>query len=458
MPEGGANRRGEQLELLNRFQHRTFSSKGFLDQVWALSESSAGSEEERAQIKALKRTVALQSALSEELSAQVSKVSVASWSAWKTAKAEKNFALALPHLSELIRLQKEIVSGYRAHPYLKPLYTGKTDYEVLFDTYEPGFSAAQLQELLGKLARAIAERLPELEKKYGKGDARISLPVPEQVEICRKVAEELGLSRNLSRLDVSAHPFSTNVYSDLRITTRYQESDALDALMSTIHETGHSLYEAGIPERLLMTPCGQAVSLGVHESQSRFWENFIGRSDGFIRYLAKAFSFDEAKTRTGLRSVKRSFVRVDADEVSYHLHVYLRMELEEALVSGKLAPKDLPAAWNARFKELFGLEVPDDSLGCLQDIHWYHGSFGYFPTYSLGTIFAAELFQDMQAEVPDWEGKAAQGEFAGTLQFLRKRVHERAALSDSPGVMRGAIGRELGVGAFLKYCNERYPT
>ena len=459
MPSGGAERRGEQMEYLSRLKHRTLTQPKFLEKVELLKENDFASTVEKAQVRALKREVAFTAALPEDLVGRLSSATVASWGVWKQARAEKNFSPTVPHLQRLLDLQAEMVAAYREHPYLASQYRDKTNYEVLFDTYEPGFSAKKMQNLLSELASAVSARLPALEAKYGAGGAAgMALGIPEQEKMCRKVAADIGLSPEISRLDISAHPFSTNLYSDFRITTRFLENDALNGLMSTIHEVGHALYESGLPNDLLLTPAGTSASLGVHESQSRFWENFIGRSDGFVEYLVKGFSLPSDAVMSGLREVKRSYVRVDADEVSYHLHIALRAELEEALVSGKLAVKDLPDAWNARFEELFGMKVPDNALGCLQDIHWYHGSFGYFPTYSLGTLFAAELFVDLRKELPDWEKRVSRGEFAEILGFLRKRVHSQAALKDSPGVMREAIGRDVGVAALLEYFETRYPS
>jgi carboxypeptidase Taq len=283
------------------------------------------------------------------------------------------------------------------------------------------------------------------------------MSVDDQRKLVAEISKALGFDFERGRLDTSVHPFCGGSPDDVRMTTRYSEDDFTESLYGVIHETGHAIYEQNLPPETRYTPCGVAASFGVHESQSRFMENQIGRPRASMRFLSKKTGLDPDLLYEQLNRVERSYIRTEADELTYNLHILLRTELEEALIEREIQVKDLPERWRERFKNYFGLEIPNDSLGVLQDVHWYGGTFGYFPSYSLGNLLAAELFSDFRKAEPDWESHVEKGDFATITRFLRERVHSRAAFENSPETMRTALkGRELGAQAFLSYLKEKF--
>lgn len=462
MPEGAIGGRAEVLEVMAKVSHRHFTDPNFVESVLQ-AESGALSPEAARQLERLQLEVSRATAFDADFVGKLAKLQTETHQHWVNARKEKKFSLVEPYLGQLVALSQEVADRLKAHKLLQKRFAGRTRYEVLLDEYEPGFSASELRALLGKLESGTREILPQiLEHQRGKTattPACFRMAPEQQLAADRRISERLGLDFKRARLDLSVHPFCTNLNDDHRITTRCQPNDLSESLYGVIHETGHALYEQGLPARLHNTPCGKAASMGVHESQSRFWENVIGRSEPFSKWLAQELGAPgEAKAvHQWLNRVQPSFIRTEADEVTYNLHIALRFRLEEELIEGKLAVKDLPAKWNSDFERSLGLAVTDDSVGCMQDIHWHFGAFGYFPTYSLGNLLAAELFQDLKKELPDWEAKVSTGEFAPILAFLRSRVHEQASLSESPGTMAKALGgRKIGADAFLAYAREKY--
>jgi carboxypeptidase Taq len=325
---------------------------------------------------------------------------------WKRAKKEQNFSIVENNLTDIFNLTREEAQRFSSHEHLKKHFEGKSSYEILLDSYEPGFRASALKEILGELVSGTKKRLEQIiEEQHLVSNFHGNLPMEKakQQELSRKVLSDLGFPFQQGRLDESTHPFCSGNPQDLRLTIRYVESDFLNGLYSTIHECGHGLYEASLPQEYLGHPCGTAASYGIHESQSRFYENFIARSLAFCEYLSRYTEYSSELIYHNLNQVEKSFIRVDADECTYNLHIALRMKIEEDLIEDKLKISELPEAWNSLFENYFGLKVPSVDKGCLQDIHWYQGSIGYFPCYSLGNLIAAELFEDFQSEFPQWE-------------------------------------------------------
>jgi carboxypeptidase Taq len=342
---------------------------------------------------------------------------------------------------------------------------GGEPYDALLEDYEPGMTAAGIAALFGPLREVLTPLIAEIAGSPVRPDSgfhQVAVPVPVQIEFNRRIAGELGFDLEAGRLDVSVHPFTEGIGpGDTRITSRYREDRVADALSSTLHETGHALYEQGLPkERLPGQPLAQAASLGIHESQSRLWENQVGRSLPFWRWALpiagemmgeEIAGFSAEEVYRAVNIVSPNLIRVDSDEATYNLHIMLRFDLELAMFRGDLAPGDLPGAWNERMGQDLGLEVPEDRVGCLQDIHWAMGAFGYFPTYTLGNLFAAQMWEAARDALPDLEREIEQGRFEQLLQWLRTQVHTHGRRYPAVELGRRITGSEPGHGPLLRY-------
>ena len=375
---------------------------------------------------------------------------------WSEAKKTNDFSIFAPSLQLLVDLHKEAAEcwGYEDVPY-----------DALLEEYEPGLRTKALDRLFQELTDGVQKILQEVPQNPNLKDIRADYPIAAQAQLCQEIATAFGFDFQAGRIDVSAHPFCTTLGpEDVRLTTRYDERDFTDSLSSVLHETGHGLYEQGLPKKNFGTPCANSVSLGVHESQSRLWENHVGRSLDFWRcwhpravlYLPELAQFTPEELTQHMRRVRPSLIRVEADEVTYDLHVALRFEVERDLFSGELKVEDVPERWNARFKELFGIEVPDNAHGCLQDVHWAHASFGYFPTYSLGNLRAAQLMDAAAKQIPYLHEQLATGSYAPLLQWLRSNIHVHGQQFTPEELMKKATGETTDARFYLKYLRERY--
>ncbi len=362
--------------------------------------------------------------------------------AWQQSRPENDWPAFRPHLEELVRLKREEAEavGYASEPY-----------DALLDAFEPGETAAALEPVFEALRGPIAGLLDRIidSGRLPEPILRRPYPLDRQREFCRHVGAGLGYDFQAGRLDVSAHPFSTTIGpGDSRITSRFNEGDFGDGFFSTMHETGHALYEQGLPVAHWGTPRGEAVSLGVHESQSRLWENFVARSKGFWRhFLPQAKERFDCLSDVGLSAfhfaaneVRPGLIRVDADEVTYNLHVLLRFELELALVRGDLAVADLPGAFDEKMRDYLGLTPPDFKDGVMQDVHWSAGILGYFPTYTLGNVYAAQLWKAAGQALGDLEAMFSQGDFRPLLDWLREQVHSKGSLHRPRDLMERVTG------------------
>lgn len=459
MPSGAAEARGEMMSLLSQFAHRQSTDAKYVEGVMQLDPAKLTGVERR-QAELLRIFVLKQHAFDEKFVARLTELTVRTHETWKKARKEKNFSLVAPLLAEMVAMQREKADRLQAFPALKAYFAGRSKYEILMDEFEPGFSAQRLRGLLGELRTATMELLPKVLAKVGSWPATpagaFRLDNAKQLELGREVSREMGLDYGRARLDTSVHPFCTGFNGEVRITTRHDPEDFTECLLGVIHETGHALYEQNLPAALANTPAGRYVSLGVHESQSRFMENMIARSKPFAKYLSKKCGVPAETIFRHLNRVERSYIRTESDELTYNLHIILRMGLEEDMIEGKLEAKHLPERWNADFRSLLGLEVTDDSVGCMQDTHWFGGAFGYFPTYSLGNLLSAELAADFRQEVSDWEAQVEQGNFRPVVEFLRRKIHDHGAKLDSTTLMRQTLGRELGVKAFADYVKSKW--
>jgi carboxypeptidase Taq len=392
----------------------------------------------------------------------LSRAASASEAKWRTARATSSFSQVQAELTEVVRLTREEAAA-------KAEALGTSPYEALLDQYEPGGS---LDTINGLFAVLEAELPPILEAVLDRQSAMPTpqapagpFPIEAQRALSRQVMEILGFDFAHGRLDETLHPFCGGVPDDVRVTTRFSEDGFVSGIMGVIHETGHALYERGLPVAWRNQPAGDARGMVLHESQSLLMEMQASRTPEFLSFLSglarSAFGGDGAawepeSLQRLYAHVERGFIRVEADEITYPLHVILRFRLEQALLSGDLNVADLPGAWNELHTKLLGVTPPDDARGCLQDIHWYDGAIGYFPTYTMGAMAAAQLFQSALRADPGILSAIGRGDFTGLLAWLRPNVHERASLASTDQILTAATGSPLGTDAFLSHLKRRY--
>jgi carboxypeptidase Taq len=460
MPSGGNGVRADQVATLGQIAHELLTSEetgALLEQAGA--EAAKSGPWQVANLREMRRAYVHATALDAELVAAQARASARAEMIWREARARADFAMLRPALEEVLRLAREEAAA-------KAQALGLAPYDALLDGYEPGLTGAAIDLLLDPLA----ERLPELlEQVLTRQRAPLPTPGPfpaaAQKALGLRLMGALGFDFERGRLDESAHPFCGGVPDDVRMTARYDESDAASGLMAILHETGHALYNAGLPKAWRGQPVGRPLGMVAHESQSLLIEMQVCRSRPFLGYLAPllretfgvegaAFSADNLY-RQAIR-VARGFIRVDADEVSYPLHVVLRYRLEKALLADDLRVADLPGAWNEGMRALLGITPCDDRQGCLQDIHWPGGAIGYFPCYTLGALMAAQLFQTLEARAPDAVAGIARGEFAPLLAWLRANIHEHGSLYDPQTLLSRLTGRPLELQPFLDHLHRRY--
>ncbi len=456
MPEGGTEARGEQLAALAGLAHASLCAT----EVAEALEAASGLEGWDARNLALMREAHLRAAaLPRDLVEAQVRAGRACETLWRGARRENDFSAVRAALEEVVRLTREgaVILGQAL---------GLSPYDALMSQYQRGIGAAEAEAIFTRYEAFLREALPRAEALQAR---RPPAPLPPgpypqaaQAALARDLAEAAGLDFRAARLDVSAHPFCGGTPTDIRITTRYDEADACVALMSVLHETGHALYEQNLPRAWARQPVGAAAGMAVHESQSLIIEMQAVRSDAYLSYLARraAAAFAKPVTPEGLRHrlrrVERSFIRVEADELTYPAHVLLRFRLERALLSGDLAVADLPAAWNEGFVRLLGLTPPDDARGCLQDIHWYDGAIGYFPSYTLGAMAAAQLMAAARAALPELDAALARGDLAPLTGWLAAHVHRRGASAGFNEILQEATGAPLDPSWFEAHLTARY--
>jgi carboxypeptidase Taq len=463
MPEGASEDRADQLATLDVIAHGMMAAPEMPELLTRAEEGIQTLDRWRAaNLREMRRTWIHESALPADLVEAKTRAISACEMVWREAKKARDFKRLVPTLSEVLNLMRRVGEA-------KAAALGTSLYDALLDEFEPGGRSARIDVLFGEL-RAF---LPDLLGRVMEHQARIGTPLeldgPFPVEQQRKLGEELmrriGFDFTHGRLDVSAHPFTGGTADDVRITTRYDEADFARALMGVLHETGHGLYEAGLPREWRRQPVGDARGMALHESQSLLMEMQACRSDAFLSFAAPlmraAFGKDgPAWTADNIHRlytrVAPGFIRVDADEVTYPLHIMLRYRLERAMLSGDLAVEDLPDAWNDGMRELLGILPPGDALGCLQDIHWPDGGWGYFPTYTLGALAAAQLFAAARRANPGLMTSIGVGDFAPLLSWLRTNVHGKGSVESTDEVLVEATGDRLGTAAFKAHLETRY--
>jgi carboxypeptidase Taq len=457
MPPRGAPARAEMAATLERIAHERLTDPEvgrLLDSLdgW-LDRADPDSEEVRL-VRVTRRDFEKAVRVPADLAAELSHAASLGQQAWLEARAASDFRLFRDALARAVELRHRYVACFDdyEHPY-----------DVLLDDFEPELTTAALRPLLSGLRDALVPLVEAYADPDGpRYDGVFAGPweLDAQHAAVLEVLEAVGFERDGWRLDAAPHPFATSLDPhDVRLTTRYDRHNLATALYSALHEFGHGLYEAQIPRRLVRSPLGRVVSLGIHESQSRLWENVVGRGRPFCGWLAPRLAnalpgldgLDGDRLFRAVNQVRRSLVRVEADETTYNLHIIVRFELELALIEGGLAIDDVPAAWNQSVQRLLGLEVPDDAHGVLQDIHWGNGLIGYFPTYTLGNLVAAQLWERLRADVPGIEDAIAEGNFRLLREWLRAAVHEPGRAYPPRELLQRATGQDLSIEPFMAY-------
>ena len=436
MPPRGAPARAEALATLERISHEMFVSAEtgrLLDA--AAGELNGASEEsdDASLVRVARRHWEKARRVPSDLAADLARAGSLGQEVWVEARKKSDFSMFAPYLTRNLELARRYADCFDEFD---------SRYDVLLDDYEPGMKSAEVARLFEELRAQLVPLIATVSE--------------------RPVVELMGFDPHSWRIDDAVHPFATSFgSSDVRITTRWDETYFGSSLYGAMHECGHGLYEAGIAESLQRTPLGHADSLGLHESQSRLWENMVGRGRAFSGVLAPMVSaaFDVSAAPEPLyravNKIRPSFIRVEADEATYGLHIVLRFELEQALIEQRLSVDELPEAWNARFYEAFGLEVPDDRRGVLQDVHWSAGLIGYFPTYALGNLIAGQLWEKAHVDVPDLEEGIAAGELSPLREWLRENVHRHGAKFPAAELVPRVVGGPVAVGPFAGYLKSK---
>lgn len=463
MPERGNVPRAATISHLAGELHEKFLSPKFkssLNKVKSQMDAGKLTPEESAIVREVWREFEREEKLPVEFVKELTRVTSEARQVWAEARKKSDFKIFLPDLKKIVELKRKEANlvGFQNSPY-----------DALLDTYEPYTSTEEitvvLEELKGFLA-ALLKKIQNSKVNINPNILKGDFDIEKQKTICKLVAEKMGFDFSRGRLDTSTHPFTISPHPyDVRITTRFKNDDLFYSLISTIHETGHALYEQGLLAENFGTPLSESVSLGIHESQSRIWENIVGKGRPFWIYfypiLQKEFpsifskiTFDDFYQ--ALNYVKPSFIRTEADEVTYNLHIILRFEIEKALIEGTIEAEDLPKIWNERVKELLGLDVPNDALGVLQDVHWSGGSIGYFPTYTLGNLYSAQFYKTAKRDILNLEDEIAKGELGHLRKWLRDKIHIHGKFYSADKLVLNVTGEKLTSRYFTEYLTKKY--
>src|SRR5450755_285975 len=461
MPSRGGSARAESLATLERVSHDMFVA----DQTGRLVENAAGEldggpadSDEACLVRLVRRQWEKARRVPTELASELARAASVGQEAWIAARASSDFAAFAPYLEHNFQLARRYVECFdRVDGF-------DCAYDVLLDDFEPQIRTATVAALFAELKSDLVPLIAAVSEHGDSVDGAClygRFEVESQRELIAEVIQRMGFEREGWRLDDTVHPFATRIGAgDVRITNRWDEAYIGTALYGAMHECGHGLYEAGISAALDRTPLGQTESLGLHESQSRMWENMVGRGRPFCGVLAPRIAelfggrlapLDADTLYRAVNRVDPSYIRVESDEATYGLHVVLRFELEQELIEGSLAVGDLPQAWNARFKEYFGIEVPDDAHGVLQDVHWSAGLIGYFPTYALGNLIAGQLWERVRLDLPDLDDRIAAGELATLREWLREHVHRHGSKFTTSELLERVVGGPITVAPFTTY-------
>jgi carboxypeptidase Taq len=462
MPPEGAEARAQQLATLSRLAHEFFTSDEIGELLDALEPQVRDlpyDSFEASLIRVTKRDYEKARKIPSQLVEELTRAASLGREAWKEAREKSQFGIFQPHLEKIVDLtiQKAEALGYEEHIY-----------DALLDLYEPEMCASHVKRIFDDLKEKLVPIVKSIAEREPPDDSFLKREFDEQKQwdFGLAVIRDFGFDFERGRQDRSAHPFTTSFsVNDVRITTRLQKDYLPTGLFGTLHECGHALYDQGIDPQLERTPLASGASLGVHESQSRLWENLVGRSRPFWEHyypkLQETFpsqlgDVDLERFYRAINRVEPSLIRVEADEVTYNLHIMLRFELELQLVERKLDVQDLPEIWNTKMDEYLGVTPPNDALGVLQDIHWSQGYIGYFPTYTLGNLLSAQLFKSVQRDVPNLLDQLKSGQFSDLLAWMREKIHQHGRKFPPLELIQRATGRELEAESYLEYIREKY--
>ena len=465
MPTGGAGSRAAQLTALSRVIHQKATGADMARLLERAEQTSSGLEtdsDDAAYLRMARRDFDLVSRMPESLVAEMSRVTTLAHGAWAEARSQSSYALFAPWLSQILGLSRQVADC---------LGHDGDRYDALLDQYEPGMKTAEVRSMFGRIKPALVSLVRKIaEKGPNAVDAsllHLDFDEEKQRQFGEGVVRAIGFDWNRGRQDRAVHPFCTSFgRDDVRITTRFDKNFLPMALFGSIHETGHALYEQGVAERYSGNILCDGTSLGFHESQSRLWENLVGRSRPFWQHFYPSLQALFRESLTGvdgeafyraINQVKPTLIRVEADEVTYNLHILLRFEIEQDLLSEKLTVTDAPAAWNAKMQEYFGLTPPDDGQGILQDVHWSGGMIGYFPTYSIGNLLSVQLFEKANADLSGQiAAQIAAGEFTPLLEWLRTHVHQWGRKYPPDALVRRIVGGPLDSAPYLAYLEDKF--
>ena len=469
MPEGAGAARSEQVAYITTLMHSKLVGEPIKNALEELIDLDTGelrimtlSDRETRQLKEIWRDYRQESLLPTDFVTDLAKHASVSQQAWVRARKDNDFAFFEPFLTKMVQLQKEKA---------KYLAVGATPYDSLLDQFEPDMTSEKVaglfKEIRARLVPLIAN-IREVKHRVNGSVLTREYDVDTQWDFGMAMLQAIGFDSNIGRQDRSAHPFTTSTHpTDVRTTTRLRENDLKSALLSTLHEGGHALYEQGLPVEEYGNPLGQSISLGIHESQSRMWENLVGLSPSFWRF---AYPKLQAKFPDQLRNTDRdmffaamnrvrpSLIRVEADEATYNLHIMLRFEIEKMLINENFPVAELPQLWNEKMEEYLGVRPTTDSEGVLQDVHWSFGAFGYFPTYTLGNLYSVQFYNQARRELPGLDDSCARGDFSGLLGWLRKNIHAVGRGRKAEELVLELTGQELSAQPFMDYLEAKYKS
>ena len=461
MPSGGADSRSQQIATLSGIAHELFTKASFGESLRELVEDQSLSAVEKRNVELTLKDYNKSTKFTESFIVEKSKVISSTYHAWIDARKANDwtdYAIALEKLVNITKQESEIY-GYKDHPY-----------DPHLDIYEPTMTVAKLEVIFADVKNKLSPLIKKIRSAEQVEDKFLfqDFDKDKQYQYGLDILKEMGYDFNRGRQDVSAHPFTTSFSAnDVRVTTRLQEDNFPMMLWSCIHEGGHALYEQGIPDTEYGLPSGSAISLGIHESQSRLWENNVGRSkeywtplyselqETFPKQLSNYSVDDYFKA---MNRIEPNYIRTQADELHYHFHVMIRYEIERDLLGGKISVGDLRDAWNDRYEEYLGLRPKDDNEGILQDIHWSHGSFGYFPTYSLGSFYAAQFFDQACKDIPLLKSEILSGNTKNLLHWLRENIHQHGHSFEAEELCEKITGSGLRLDSFINYVEEKFKT
>ncbi len=462
MPSGGAEDRGDAISTLSNLIHQKITSPEMgqlLENLRSLQAGLDPDSDDARLIKISRRDYEKRVKVSSEWVVEFAKVTTLAHSSWQEAKAKSDFSIFQKHLEKIVALRRDYSSFFAPFDHV---------YDPQLDDFEPGMKTAEVQAIFNQVRPVQVSLIKRITGQTAVDDSfmRKKYDEKDQWNFGVEVITRFGYDWNHGRQDKSVHPFTQGFgIGDVRITTRVEPERMATALFGTMHEAGHALYELGIDRSLRRTPLASGASMALHESQSRMWENLVGRSLSFWKFFYPRFkevfpdqvaNVSLATFYRGINRVQPSFIRVEADEATYNLHIMLRMELEIALLEGSLAVKDLPQAWNQRMREYLGVLPSNDSLGVLQDVHWSGGSFGYFPTYALGNLVSVQLWEVIQRDLPNLDSQIAHGEFSELLAWLRQNLHRYGAKFEPQELVQKITGSKINPQPYLRYLQAKY--